>query len=65
MRRGDRVHAGMARAKAQGKNISRPSLPETKKERFRTLKKSNLSLRKIAVEVGVTHVTVANVLKDN
>ena len=32
VRRGDRVRAGMARAKTQGKNISRPSLPETKKE---------------------------------
>lgn len=63
VRRGDRVRAGMARAKAQGKNISRPSLSEQKKKEIRRLKKSNLSLREIATQVGVTHVTVANVLK--
>ncbi|GJM01467.1 MAG: hypothetical protein DHS20C07_31460 [Methyloligella sp.] len=63
VRRGDRVRAGMARAKAQGKHIARPPLPEDKKRKIRALRKRNFSIREIAKEVGVTHVTVLNVLK--
>ena len=64
-RRGDRVRAGMDRARAQGKRVSRPPLPDDKKHKIRILKKTNLSNRKIAIEVGVSHITVANVLKEN
>ena len=64
VRRGDRVRAGMARAKAQGKRISRPPLPDVKKRKILALKETKLSNRKIAIEVGVSHITVANVLNE-
>ena len=64
VRRGDRVRAGMARAKSQGKHVARPPLSDVKKQKIRTLKKKELSVRKIAVEVGVSVGTVVNVLKE-
>lgn len=64
LRRGDRVRAGMARAKAQGKRISRPPLSEVKKNQIRKLSKTGLSNRKVAIEVGVSHFTVNSVLKN-
>lgn len=65
VRRGDRVRAGMARAKAQGKHVARPPLSDNKKQKIHALRKEKISIRKIAKEVGVTHVTVLNVLKEN
>lgn len=64
VRRGDRVRAGMARAKSQGKHVARPPLLDTKKQKIRALKKKKLSVRKIAGEVGVSVGTVVNVLKE-
>jgi DNA invertase Pin-like site-specific DNA recombinase len=41
VRRGDRVKAGMERARSQGKKISRPPLPEKTRAKIRTLTKQN------------------------
>ena len=45
-----RVKAGMARAKAQGKLISRPKLSIQKQEDFFELQKTGLSINKINKE---------------
>jgi DNA invertase Pin-like site-specific DNA recombinase len=59
---GRRVKAGMARAKAQGKGISRPLLPEPIQQRIKELRRQNVSIRKIAAQVGVSKSTVQKYL---
>ena len=59
---GRRVKAGMARAKAQGKWISRPPLPEHTQRRIKELRRQNASIRKIAAQVGASKATVQKYL---
>jgi DNA invertase Pin-like site-specific DNA recombinase len=59
---GRQVKAGMARAKAQGKNISRPSLPQPTQQRIKELRRQNVSIRKIAAQVGASKSTVQKYL---
>lgn len=56
----ERIKAGMARARAQGKRLSRPLTPEVVQERIRELRARGMSVRRIAEEVGVSKSTVAN-----
>ncbi len=56
----ERIKAGMARARAQGKRLSRPMTPEAVQGRCRELRAQGHSLRWIAEEVGVSKSTVAN-----
>jgi DNA invertase Pin-like site-specific DNA recombinase len=58
----ERVKAGMARAKAEGKQIGRKKTPEAVKHKIRSLKKrdKSLSVRAIADTVGVSVGTVSN-----
>lgn len=56
----ERIHAGLARARAQGKRLSRPLTPEAAQERIRELRARGLSVRRVAEEVGVSKSTVAN-----
>ena len=55
-----RVKAGMARAKAQGKRISRPPLPTHQQQRIFELQKQGLSMNKISKELGIAYGTVYN-----
>jgi len=57
-----RVKAGMARAKAQGKRISRPKLPATKLHQILELQKAGLSMNQISIRAGVAYGTVYNYL---
>ena len=59
---GRRVKAGMARAKAQGKSISRPPLPEHTQWLIKELRRQDVSIRKIAAQVGVSKATVQKYL---
>ena len=62
----ERVKAGMARARAEGKQIGRAPIAEARSRRkIRSLKKrhKSLSVRAIAAEVGVSVGTVANCLR--
>ncbi len=61
----ERVKAGMARAKAEGKQIGRKKTSDTVKRKIRSLKKrdKSLSVRAIADTVGVSVGTVSNCLK--
>ena len=57
---GERVRAGMARAKADGKRISRPPIDNKVATQIRRLRKAGKSLRVVAAELGVSRGTVAN-----
>ncbi len=57
-----RVKAGMARAKAQGKQISRPKLHTTKLQEILELQKTGLSMNQISIRSGVAYGTVYNYL---
>lgn len=57
-----RVKAGMARAKAQGKNISRPKLTKSKLNRIMELKEQGLSMNQVSIQSGVAYGTVYNYL---
>ena len=56
----ERIQAGLARARAQGKRLSRPLTPEQVQARIKELRAKGMSLRRIAEEVGVSKSTVAN-----
>jgi DNA invertase Pin-like site-specific DNA recombinase len=57
----ERVQAGLARAKAQGKVLGRPRA-NVRQERVRTLRERGLSLRAIAEQTGVSAMTVQRLL---
>jgi DNA invertase Pin-like site-specific DNA recombinase len=57
-----RVKAGMARAKAQGKQISRPKLHATRLHQILELQKTGLSMNQISIRSGVAYGTVYNYL---
>lgn len=59
----ERIHAGLARARAQGKRLSRPLTPEAAVGRIRELRARGMSLRRIAEEVGVSKSTAANYVR--
>lgn len=61
----ERVKAGMQRAKAQGKNISRPKLAKNKLNRIMELKQQGLSMNQISIQSGVAYGTVYNYLAKN
>lgn len=62
---GERVKAGMERARAQGKRISRPGLPPPKRRQIEELRQADpkRSMRSIAREVAVSHETVRTVIR--
>lgn len=55
-----RVRAGMARAKAQGKHIARPPLAKPKQEAIQRLFDEGLSMNQISKRMGVAYGTVYN-----
>ena len=57
---GERVRAGMARAKAEGRRISRPPIDNKVATQIKRLRKAGKSLRVVAAELGVSRGTVAN-----
>ena len=61
----ERVRAGMARAKAQGKHTGRPTLSASKQRQILELAEAGgMSKRAIAREVMVSPQTVLNVLRE-
>lgn len=55
---GRRVKAGMERAKAQGKRISRPPLAPRTRQQIKKLRQQGVPIRKIAEQIGVSKATV-------
>jgi hypothetical protein len=60
---GERVKAGMARAKAQGKRTSRPPIPETTRRKIAELHAQGVSVKRIAKELGIAYGTAWNYAK--
>lgn len=59
----ERVKAGLQRAKAQGKTLGRPKVPEKTIAKVKELFERGVSFRKIANEVGLHHKTVSRLSK--
>ena len=57
---GERVRAGMARARDEGKLISRPKIEVDVAKKIKTLLKKGVPMRAIGKELGVSVGTVAN-----
>jgi len=57
-----RVKAGMERARAQGKQISRPRLPVEQQLKLFELQSQGLSMNKISKQLGIAYGTVYNYL---
>ena len=60
---GERVKAGMARAKAQGKRTNRPPIPETTRRKIAELHEQGVSIKRIAKELGIAYGTAWNYIK--
>ena len=58
----DRVKAGLARVKAEGKRLGRPPVAAEVHQRVRELRAEGMPFRKIAATCGVALSTVQNVL---
>jgi DNA invertase Pin-like site-specific DNA recombinase len=56
----ERVKSGMARAKAQGKAISRPPLPKEKQEQIALLYQKNVSIKQISKELSIAYGSAWN-----
>ena len=55
-----RVRADMARAKAQGKHVARPSLAQAKQEAIAQLLSEGLSMNQVSMQLDVAYGTVYN-----
>ena len=55
-----RVKAGMARAKAQGKHIARPPVAKQMQEKIIELQRERVSMNKISKNLGISYGTVYN-----
>src|SRR5215510_16249730 len=60
----ERVKAGMARAKAQGKRISRAPLAQDIQERIATLYGQGVSIHQISKQLGIGYGTAWNYVQD-
>jgi DNA invertase Pin-like site-specific DNA recombinase len=60
----ERVKAGMARAKAQGKRISRAPLAQDIQERIATLYGQGVSIHQISKQLGIGYGTAWNYARD-
>lgn len=58
----ERIHSGLARAKAQGKKLGRPTIAPRLESRIHVLRKKRLSIGKIASELGIGRSAVQRVL---
>ena len=56
----ERVRAGMSRARAEGKRISRPPIPEVKRRRIEELHRAGTSINGICKETGIGYGTGRN-----
>ena len=55
-----RVRAGMARAKAQGKHVARPPLAQSKQEAIAQLLRNGLSMNQVIKQSDLAYGTVYN-----
>ena len=60
---GERVRAGMARARAQGKRVSRPPIPAATRRKVEELWRAGRSINAIRRELKVAYGTAWNYVK--
>ena len=60
----ERVMAGLARARASGKRLGRPRMPEHKRRSVKELRTRGTSIRRIAREVDISPTTVQAILAE-
>jgi DNA invertase Pin-like site-specific DNA recombinase len=58
----ERINAGLARAKSQGKHLGRPAVSAKTEQRIRDLRAAGLGMRKIGKQLGCGSSTVQRVL---
>lgn len=58
----ERINAGLARAKSQGKHIGRPTVASETEQQILELRATGMGMRKIAAQVGCGNSTVQRVL---
>ena len=58
VRQSERVRGGLERARANGKVLGRPKIPEHEVDAVRKLRRSGKSLRAVARELGISHTSV-------
>ena len=61
---GDRVKAGMARAKSQGTRCSRPTISQDTQERIKRLHQEGLSINQISKRLDIAYGTAWNYIKN-
>jgi DNA invertase Pin-like site-specific DNA recombinase len=61
----ERVRAGLARARDEGKQLGRPPIPKALEDRIREARRDGLSVRKAAVKFGVSPGTVQRIPFDH
>ena len=59
----ERVKAGMARAKAEGKRVSRPRIPQATQREIASLHAGGVSINQISKQLGVSYGTAWNYAK--
>jgi DNA invertase Pin-like site-specific DNA recombinase len=57
----ERVRAGLARARDQGKQLGRPPISEALEARIREARRAGLSVRKAAAKFGINPSTVQRI----
>jgi DNA invertase Pin-like site-specific DNA recombinase len=58
----ERIHAGIARARSQGKHMGRPAVPEATVEQIKALRAQGMGMLKIAKTVGCGSSTVQRIV---
>jgi len=61
----DRVMAGLARARSQGKRLGRPKVSSTVERAVLDLRQKEMGIRRIATELGVGVGTVQRIVRSN
>ncbi len=59
----ERVKAGLARARAEGKTLGRPNVADAVRDQVLAAKRDGLSVRRIAQEAGVSVGTAHGIIK--
>lgn len=62
IRTGERVKAGLARAKAQGRNGGRPTIEDNTVQKIRELKSEGISIMAISKRLGISRGTIYSYL---
>lgn len=60
----ERVKAGMERAKAEGKHVGRPPIPEDTQKKVQELYEKDVSIHQISKRLGIAYGTAWNYVQE-